>query len=342
MNDNNAIVVNTDNHPLMLALNSPAIVKKFEMACGQQAGSVMINIINAANMNPQIWDCEPQTVITAALNISAMGLSLAPGIGQACILPFNKNKKIGNDWITEKRAQAVIMLRGVKALAMRTNKYRVLNAFPVYFGQEWIEDQRSGIGKPEGPIKDKKQIIGYGAYLQLYNGYEATVYKTHDEILAHAQQYSPTYDKKAGVFKNGSRWLTHFDEQALKTVMKDLIMNHGEISEKDRAALDTVENAATEAGSDWETVKDEEIEHSDIVESVEISDEEKSYINACTFQVSKGEKLVDINTLDDKDLQYLATNGKNEAKKIAAQVILDWRAAHPQKSADDISKELGF
>jgi recombination protein RecT len=328
----------TENHPLMLSLNDPNVIRKFEQACGRQAGSVMINIINAANMNPQIWECEPQTVITAALNVATLGLSLAPGIGQACILPFNKNRKVGSEWTTEKRAQAVIMLRGVKALAMRTNKYRVLNAFPVYKGQTWVEDQRTGIGKPEGPIQDKKNVIGYGAYLLLFNGYEATVYKTRDEITEHAKQYSPTYDKKNGSFKPGSRWLTHFDEQALKTVMKDLIMNHGEISEKDRAILEVTENP--EAQSEYPDADFTEGEAKDIPqaepEPAEVTDEEAAYIEAYEVTDFQG---VQYGKKTDKDLAIIRDNAvAPKEKRQAARIILARRAAVEAKNLD----QLGF
>lgn len=325
-------ITKTDNYPLMIALKNPQVVKQFEMVCGQQAGSVMINIINAANANPQIWECEPQSVITAALNIAALGLSLAPGIGQACILPFNKNRKVGNEWITEKRAQAVIMLRGVKALAMRTNKYRVLNAFPVYKGQTWVEDQRTGIGVPKGDILDKKIIIGYGAYLLLFSGYEATVYKTREEILEHAKTYSPTYDKKSGAFKPGSRWLTHFDEQALKTVMKDLIMNHGEISEKDRAILAVAENPETQAEAD-----------SDISECEvkDISPEEAAYIAAGEVKTKKGTSLKDCG---DDMLAYIVENSKDDELVACAKTRLEWHKSHPNpvKTQGQLMAELGY
>ena len=244
------LAVREESRPLWLTMNQPGVMKKFEIACGKQAGSVMINIINAANTNPQIWDCEPNTVISAALNAASLNLSIAPGLGQACILPFKKSWKDGNEWRSESRAQLVVMLRGVKQMAMRTNKYRVLNAFKVYQGQTWVEDQRTGVGYPDGPIADKSKVIGYGAYLKLFNGYEASVYKTTEEVLAHGKKYSPTFDKKNGRFQDKSRWVTDFDEQALKTVMKDLIMNHGEISETDRAVLEQVESDK-EGGPVW-------------------------------------------------------------------------------------------
>lgn len=343
-----------DNRPLWQALQQPAIVKKFELACGKQAGSVMINIINAANNNIQIWDCEPNTVITAALNAASVNLSLTPALGQACILPFKKNTKTSTGWVSETRAQFVPMLRGIKMLAMRTNKYRVLNAFKVYQGQTWVEDQRTGIGYPDGPIMDKSIVIGYGAYLKLFNGFEASVYKTTEEIQAHARRYSPTFDKKAGKFQDKSRWVTDFDEQALKTVMKDLIMNHGEISETDRQVLEQAESdrpddVSREFPDDSETVDGETTEapksEPEIMNALGYIDQpasdfddsapnvpsvaEAEYLNACEVTAADGARYGD-RTIEH--LVWVANNPKSpDEKKRAASIIINWRNAHPAK-----------
>jgi recombinational DNA repair protein RecT len=108
----------------------------------------------------------------------------------------------------------------------------------------------TGIGHIEG-VAESDTPIGYGAYLKLVKGYEATVYMTKDEVLAHAKRYSPTFDKKENKFKAKSRWLTDFDEQALKTVMKKLIMNKGRISEKDRTMLEQIDTEKADATPQW-------------------------------------------------------------------------------------------
>jgi len=240
-NDLTRYAENEKQRPLLALLSRPEQVTRFEQAAGAKAGAVIINIINAANANPEIWECEPQTVVTAALNAATIGLSLAPGLGQAAILPFRKNTKVGDKWETTKRAQLVIMVRGVKDLAMRTNKYRTLNDFRLYEGQEIVEDQMTGRKTIKGK-RTNDNVIGYGAYMQLFSGYEHTVYWPKEKVIAHAQEYSPTFNKKENKFSSGSRWVTKFDEQAAKTVIKDLIMNHGTISENDRALLKTIDD----------------------------------------------------------------------------------------------------
>jgi len=232
---------NDGQRPLLAMLSNEKVMLRFEQACGTRAGAVVVNIVNAANLNPEIYECEPSSVITAALNAATINLSLAPGLGQAAMLPFKKNKKVGNEWVTTKHAQLVIMVRGVKELAMRTNKYRVLNAFKVYEGQEVVEEQMTGRKTIQGK-KISDTIIGYGAYLLLFSGYEATVYWPTEKVLAHAKRFSPTWNDREQKFNAKSRWVTDFDQSAEKTVIKDLIMNHGAISENDRAMLGMIDD----------------------------------------------------------------------------------------------------
>jgi len=325
------VIDEQEKAPLMELLKNPAIVRRFEMACGHQAGTVMLNIINAANANPEIYKCEPLSVINAGLNAAALRLSTSPALGQACILPFKKWKKNGNNWEVESiNAQFVPMKRGIRELAMRTNKYRVLNSFCVYEGQEWEENQMTGIGKPVGPIKDKKNVIGYGAYLLLLDGYEATDYMTRAEMMEHVQQYSPSWDKKDSKIRKGSKWETDFDMMAEGVVLKRLIRNKGIISTDDRAKLDAAEYG--------EAPQIEQAEDADFIEAeeIEISPEEQAFIAACETTDSTGETY---SKKDEKALAAIANNKKApDEKRAAAQLIIDWRKAKHDRNL----AELGF
>lgn len=250
--------------PLMRLIENPAIIRRFEMICGKQAGTAMMGIINAANLNPEIWKCEPMSVINAGLNAAELNLSTAPSLGLACILPYKKWKKQGNDFVVDSiRASFVPMKRGIRELAMRTNKYRVLNSFCVYEGQQWEENQLTGIGRPVGPIVDKSKKIGYGAYLLLVNGYEATYYMEVEKIMAHVERYSPSWDKQKRRIKDNTKWATDFDMMAEGVVLKALIRHKGVMSDKDRRILEDSEREFVDAES--VTVSEETIESAEPV-----------------------------------------------------------------------------
>jgi len=298
----NDIVTTEQDKPLWQLMQTPAVVKEFELACGREAGSLMIAIINAANNNPEIYQCEPQTVITAALNSVAVNLSLAPALGQSCILPFNKYKQVNGEWVIEsKRAEFVPMLRGIKAMAMRTGEYLILNAFKLYEGQEWIEDQMTGLGHIEGK-PTSNEVKGFGAYLKLLNGFEATTYKTVSEIMEHAKRYSATWDKKKQQFRAKSKWITDFDDQGLKTVMKALIKHKGVISDKDRAILDKLDAEQASAGApQWSEDVFNENESEEPTDGEIVENEPKKEIShdleiACQEKDGKGRLYVSLPT----------------------------------------------
>jgi len=310
---------------------------------------VMVNIINAANTIPDIWNCEPSSVITAALNASTMRLSLSPSIGHAAILPFDTSVKVNGQWQKVKKANLIVMVRGVKELAMRTNKYRVLNPFMVYFGQEWEENQMTGVGRPVGPIKDKSKVIGYGAYLQLFSGFEATVYKTRLEILAHAQRYSKSWNNERGEFNAKSRWATDFDQMATKTVLKDLIMNHGVIAEEDKAMLDKIADdggdyieAETESAP-YETIEAPRHTEAENMAALGYTDEPKPA--AQPAPVVTAQEYADLLEVQDEtepvEIDYRERHAQlwkqaSAKKLITTETAKDW-AVKPNMTAEEVA-----
>ena len=241
-NNSTEIIEAEENQPLSKLMHSQEIISRFELACGREAGSVMINIFNAAAQNPDIWNCEPMSVVNAALTAAALDLSLSPALGLACILPFKKWKKDGNEWEVESiRASFVPMKRGLKDLAMRTDKYRTLNSFTICEGQIWIEDQITGLGRIEGNWNRKAASAGYGAYLELFNGYKATDFMDRGEIMEHVIRFSPSWDKKNKKIRPGSKWETDFDMMAEGVVLKRLIRTKGVLTTKAKKILDEVE-----------------------------------------------------------------------------------------------------
>lgn len=323
----NQLATTEETRPLWKLINAPATMHKFELACGREAGSVMINVINAANTNPEIWECDPQTVITSALNAVAMNLSLVPSMGQATILPYKKRRNVNGVWTEEKRAELVPMVRGIKAMAMRTGKYKILNEFKVYQGQEWVEDQMTGLGHIEGkPTSDK--TIGYGAFLRLTNGYEATLYMTSEEVMAHAQKFSPTWNKRDKTFYPNSRWITEFDEQALKTVIKKLIKHKGVISDRDRKLLDQLDEETEWDKETFEAGEDKPVDS----EAVEVKQAGITLEDAKNVTNREGVKYGDLPT--DK-LAYMYNEAKKKQnlteeqlfKVTAMKLLLDARAS---------------
>lgn len=164
-----------------------------------------------------IRDCDANLVIKEAMKAATMRLPIDKNLGFAYIVPYF-NKKTG-----KKEPQFQLGYRGYIQLAMRSGKYKTINANILYEGMKMEEDYLSGNLKIGGERTSDKPI-GYFAYFQLINGFEKALYWDKEKVTAHAQKYSQSYGKAA------SPWKEHFDEMALKTVLKRLLSKYGVLS----------------------------------------------------------------------------------------------------------------
>ena len=146
----------------------------------------------------------------------AAALDLQINLGHAYIIPY-KDKKRG---ITVATFQ--MGYKGYIQLAIRSGQIKNISATEVYAGQQKERDPLKGYTFDWNAKSTK--IIGYAAYISLINGFEKTIYKTNEQIVAHAKKYSKTYGDKYGI------WETEFNEMAKKTMIKELISKYAPLS----------------------------------------------------------------------------------------------------------------
>jgi len=209
-------------------LYSDAIKRHFQNLQGRNADIFIANILNAAAINPDLYLCDPMSVVAAATTAATLGLSLSPALGQAAIVPY---KGKGN------KAQLQIMRKGLVQMALRTNKYRYLHVAKIYEGEYWVEDRLTGKMELKGSATSRV-VSGYVAYFQLTNGFEKYLAMSVDEILEHAHKYSKSWDKVNKRFYPGSAWASAFDKMCEKTPLRLLLMNYGYLSDDMQAAFE--------------------------------------------------------------------------------------------------------
>lgn len=207
------------------AMNSKVIARFAEVVGSRQAAAYINSALLAVANNDALMKCTPQSVVMSALRAATLKLSCDPAIGQAHLVPFAG------------KAALVIGYRGLEVMAQRTGKYRYLHCGPVFEGQEVIENQMTGLHRIEGQRASRDAaVIGYMAYFQLLNGFEATLYMTCEEIDAHAQQYSKGYNKPDGP------WKKEWHKMAKKTPFRLLLTRHGLLDPNDLTTMDAIEN----------------------------------------------------------------------------------------------------
>ena len=177
--------------------------------------------------NSGLQDCDPKTVLSAALMAQSLDLPLAPTLGFSYIIPYKNTKK---DPVTKEQYQIyeATFQAGWRAwvqLAIRTGAYKKIGVKPVHEGEVVGQDEFGDEVIKFDHQFDDKPIVGYYAYFELVTGFKKTIYWTKEQCEKHGKRYSPE-DRMYGTGK----WKEMFDEMALKTVLKQLISKWGIMS----------------------------------------------------------------------------------------------------------------
>lgn len=209
-------------------ITSPATQKYLTDLLHERKGQFVSNLTALVANNANLQECEPYTLMFAALKATALNLPIEPSLGMAHVIPY-KNKKRG---VTE--AQFQLGYKGFQQLALRTGQYKHINTTDVREGElgkrnrltgeiewNWIEDEAKRLETP---------IIGYVNYFKLLNGFESTFYMSKEEMNQHALRYSQTYRSTTPYIKEQSKWSTDFDGMARKTVIKLNLSKNGVLS----------------------------------------------------------------------------------------------------------------
>lgn len=141
-------------------------------------------VISAVNATPALKNCTPDSIITAALQMESLGLSV--GLGEAYLIPYGD------------KATFQMGARGYLTLAMRSGVYEDIDYIEVRESEYLGRDPKSG--KPmfkfieDDDLRESLPIVGYLAYFTLLNGFHAQEYFSKAKMLKWAHQYSQAFD----------------------------------------------------------------------------------------------------------------------------------------------------
>jgi len=208
-------------------LAMPQTAKYLDDILKEKKSSFIANLIALTEADKGLALCDNSQLMKCALNATAVNLSLNKNLGHAYVIAYKGVP------------QFQIGYKGIIQLAIRTGQYKTLNACEVKEGEI---KRNKFTGKLEfiGEYPQNK-VIGYMAYLELNNGFTASVYMSEEEIEAHALRFSQAYrtDKKNGSMM--SKWSDRDarPKMALKTVLKGLLSTYGLLSIEMQQAFET-------------------------------------------------------------------------------------------------------
>lgn len=238
--------------PLKDLLNSDYAKGRFKEVLGEKSAAFLASVLNATRVNPALAECDPKSVLSAAMVAATLDLPIDGSLGFAAIVPYrNKGKMV---------AQFQIMTKGFVQLALRTGQYKAIHVGPVYADEYHGENPITGdvqIQAVRDGFRDKmddSKIVGYVAFFRLINGYECVRFWTMEKILAHGKRYSKSFDSEYGLWKN------NLPAMAEKTVLKNTLSKWGILSTTMQMAVRVDQAAIHDTGR---TIEEAELEYVD-------------------------------------------------------------------------------
>lgn len=207
-----------------------AVKKRFQEVLGKKANAFITSVLNSVTSSKDLSECDVQSIYSAAATAAELDLPVNKDLGFSAIIPY-KDKNRGGMQV----AQFQIMWKGFVQLAQRTERFETINVEDVRDGELIGRDRLTGICEFKWIQSDAERIklpvIGYVAYFSLKNGFKKSIYRTVDELTAHAQKYSNTYNR------SDSKWHTDTDAMCRKTVIKELLSKWGPLETDASLAL---------------------------------------------------------------------------------------------------------
>lgn len=197
----------------------------------KRAASFVAAITSAVSNNPDLQECDPATILSAALLGEGIGLSPSPQLGQYYLVPYD-NRKLGI-----KVAQFQMGYKGYIQLAMRSAAYEKLTVIAIKDGEfiSWnplTEELRADFIEDQDK-RDETPAVGYYAAFRLLNGFSKAIYWTRSKMERHANKYSKGYAAKKGY----TFWERDFDSMAFKTMLRQLLGHWGLMTVDLQAAM---------------------------------------------------------------------------------------------------------
>lgn len=168
------------------AINSASLKKMMMDSLGDSRAVARLTstLISAVAQTPKLQECEPSTIVAAALRGEGMGLIYGQGY---YVIPYGDV------------AQYALSYKGFIQLAMSTGFYADMDARDIREGELEGRDPRTGRWRinlsrfEDDEARDAQPVVGYYAYFELKDGTFRSEYWSLDKLLKHADRYSPAF-----------------------------------------------------------------------------------------------------------------------------------------------------
>jgi recombination protein RecT len=290
--------------------------------------------LGALRTTPKLMECTVESLMGAVVQCSQLGLEPNTPLGHAYLIPFEKKRKDGNQWVTDKvETQIVIGYKGLIDLARRSGQVISISAHAVHANDHF--DYAFGLDEKleHRPARSNRgPVTEFYAVAKLVGGGHAfDVMSAEDvnEIRDASQNYKFARDKSKTV------WGQHYEEMGRKTVLRRLFKYLPvSIELASAAVLDDVSASGrsqaldTVLDGDYITPSETDDDYSDSVDQStgEITDQRQQQADAIV--PAYGDLLAQMQKADDVDtLSMVLDSGRDlpQAELVKLQQAYDDR-----------------
>ena len=205
-------------------LSDESVKLRFAEMLGKRGGAFTNSIINLVRNSRALQNCEPASIMSAAIVAATLNLPIDPALGQAAIVPY------GNSAVFQ------IMYKGVTQLCIRSGQYQTIHCSEIYADELKSYNPITGVVKFHDPetykMRDsgKGEVVGHYAYFKLVSGFEKSDFMTVKHAMAHAEKYSKAYQYDLRQKKKDSPWSINPIQMGNKTILLRLLKKYGVMS----------------------------------------------------------------------------------------------------------------
>jgi recombination protein RecT len=182
------------------------VVDRLLAGTSTTAETFVAQVANACRSNPDLWRCDPETVLGAALRCAQLNLTPNDGTSQAFIIPYGKTATFQIGYV------------GVLELARRAAPGLTFDGRPVYPNDEWFVDY-GDLSKFSHVPHDALEL-DRGGEARLW--YVVATYENGRRQVHHLNRDGVEYHRQFSKQKDGLLWTRSYNAAALKSVVVDM------------------------------------------------------------------------------------------------------------------------
>ncbi|MFA6158867.1 MAG: recombinase RecT [Candidatus Paceibacterota bacterium] len=168
----------------------------------EKAMRFVTSIMQSVRKIPKLYQCDRMSLLNAFMTMAQLGLMPSDVSGEAYVIPYDNNKKIDGKFVKVLEAQFQLGYPGIVTLLYRAGNREVIAE--LVREHDKFSIQRGKIFHEVDPRKTKAQRGAWiGAYSIIVTATGGTIegYMAKDDILAHAQKFSKSFNSDYSPWK---------------------------------------------------------------------------------------------------------------------------------------------